>query len=164
MIKKQRNAFSLLIAIFVIMMLSLVASYIYYSSSSITKTGTIQYKTEQAKLYARSYTEYAILAIQSYDRVSNNNCIEKISQDIGNPAIGQGYRVKVLISYIGNQKYLPNSCPITASLSNTNSPDTLMAIIDVYVSYRDSQHMAIGTAKQSHIPWVTYHRRSLQKL
>ncbi len=158
---KNRKGFSLLVAIFVILMLSLVASYIYYSSSTITKVGSTQYQKEQAKLYARSYTEYAIMAIDSYNRNSNNNCITKIEQNIGNPDIGQGFKVKVLIKYIGNNKYLPNSCPVIARLPDPSNPDkdVLMALIDVYVSYRDSQHQNVANS-----PWITYHKRSLQKL
>ena len=158
---KNRKGFSLLVAIFVILMLSLVASYIYYASSTIAKVGSTQYQKDQAELYARSYTEYAIMAIDSYNRSANNNCITQINQNIGNPDSGQGFKVKVLISYIGNNKYLPTSCPVTARLPDPSNPnnDTLMAIIDVYVSYKDSQHMDIASS-----PWITYHKRSLQKL
>ena len=158
---KTKRAFSLFVAIFVILIMSAIASYIFYTSSTISKVGIIQYQKEQAKLYAKSYMEYAVLAIDSYDRNSNGNCIKKIQTDIGSPTSGQGYRVEVLISYIGNGKYLNSNCPTFAPpLPNpSTAQDTFMAIVDVYVSYKDLQYQNINQS-----PWITYHTRSLLKL
>ena len=170
MMNKQRRAFSMLVAIFVIMILSLVASYIFYANSTTAKVGQLQYQREQAMLLARSYTEYAVLAIQGHNRVVNNNCVNEIDTDIGaNPAQGQGFRVIVKISYIGNQKYIQYCGAKTAQLADpditdpTKPEDTLMAIVDVYVKYKDIQHQGLNNAGNN-IPWHTYHRRSLQKI
>jgi len=162
---KNKKAFSLLVAIFVIMLISIVASYIFYTSSTVAKTGSIQYQREQAAIYARSYTEYAILAISGNNR-NSGQCITTINANIGNPNIGQGYKIVVKISYIGNNKYI-NSCNtnnIIANLNDTTDEDTLFAIIDVYVSYKDIMHRSINTQWQNYIPWQTYHKRSIQKI
>ena len=155
---RLREGFSLLIAIFTIMLLSLVASYIFYANSIISKSGGLQYKREQAIIYARSYTEYAVMAIEANSR--NANCIEDIKADIGNPDSAQGYRVEVKISYIGNSKYL-SKCTNTIEKLNNTDPDTLDAVIDVYVKYKDIQHPDINN---TNTPWQTYHKRSIQKI
>ena len=153
-----KRAFSLLVAIFTILLLSLVATYIFYASSIISKSGGLQYQREQAIILARSYTEYAVMAIEGNNRAIS--CTQEINADIGTPNNGQGYRIKVLISYIGNQKYL-NKCTNKIAQLNNSDPDTLTAIIDVYVQYKDSQHPDINN---TNTPWQTYHRRSIQKI
>ena len=171
MMYKQRKAFSMLVAIFVIMILSLVASYIFYANSTTAKVGQLQYQRAQAMLLARSYTEYAVLAIQGHNRNVNSGCVNKIVTDIGaNPEQGQGFKVIVKISYIGNQKYIQNCGAKTAQLANPNitnqtaPEDTLMAIVDVYVKYKDMQHQGLSAGANNSVPWHTYHRRSLQKI
>jgi type II secretory pathway pseudopilin PulG len=163
--KNTKNGFSLLVAIFVIMLLSIVASYIFYASSLVTNEGRLQYQKEQAAIYARSYTEYAVLAISGNNR-NSGQCITDINANIGNPNIGQGYKIVVKISYIGNNKYVKNcnTNNVVANLSDTSDDDTLFAIIDVYVSYRDTLHKSINTGWQKNIPWQTYHKRSIQKI
>jgi hypothetical protein len=158
MILKQKRAFSLLIAIFTILLLSLVATYIFYASSIVSKSGGLQYQREQSIILARSYTEYAVMAIEANKRTTN--CTKEIKANIGNPNSGNGYRILVKISYIGNKKYI-DSCPNTIAKLNNLDPDTLTAIIDVYVSYKDLNHPDITNANT---PWQTYHRRSIQKI
>jgi len=163
--RKFRKGFSMIMAIFVIVLLSLVASYIFHTSASITKEGTVQYQNAQAKIYARSFTEYAVLAVMgNSDRNSTNTCIKEINSDIGsNPAQGQGYRIHVDITYIGNQKYIQNCSNKAFTLSN-NDTDTLSIIVDVYVKYKDLQNASLYNANTAKVPWQVYHRRSIQKI
>jgi len=157
-----RSGFSMLVAIFVIVLLSLVASYIFYASSSISKEGAIQYQQEEARVLARSYTEYAVLAV-SGNQKSGGICINEIHANIGNPNIGQGYRVTVYITYIGNTRYVNNCRNVAATLANTDV-DALSIIVDVYVEYRDIMHPSLNSSFVSQIPWQVYHRRSIQKI
>jgi len=163
--RKFRKGFSMIMAIFVIVLLSLVASYIFYASASITKEGTVQYQNAQAKIYARSYTEYAVLAVMgNSDRNSTNTCIKEINSVIGNdPAKGQGYMIHIDITYIGNKKYTDKCTNKAFTLSN-NDTDTLSVIIDVYVKYKDSQNASLYNANSAKVPWQVYHRRSIQKI
>jgi len=170
---KLKRAFSLMVAIYVMLLLSIVATYIFYSSSSIAKEGEIQYKREQAILLARSYTEYAVMAIMGNgDRSTPAKCLTEIDAIIGKDAnsvdLGLGYKIKVVITYIGNRQYIQNCSRYAALLNNPPAdPDTLSAIIDVYVSYRDWSNSKLyngnATEKQN-VPWQTYHRRSIQKI
>lgn len=161
---RMRNGFSLLVAIFTIVIISLVASYIFYVSSSTVKVGTLQYKKDQAQLLARSYTEYAVMAISANEKNATNPCIDTINAQIGPaPDDGKGYRVRVEITYIGNTRYVANCAHIAEQLNN-NDIDTLSAIIDVYVEYRDIFNASIYNTYKSYVPWQTYHRRSIQKI
>ena len=162
---RKREGFSLLVAIFTIVLMSLVASYIFYASSTNAKVGDLQYKKEQAKLLARSYTEYAVMAISANKRDgSANTCINTINAIIGtDPARGEGYRVRVEITYIGNQRYVNKCIHVAATLDNSDV-DTLSAIIDVYVEYRDIFHPSLFSRYIQYVPWQSYHRRSIQKI
>ena len=163
----SRKGFSLLIAIFTIVLISVVASYIFYASSSIAKEGSLQYQQAQARLLARSYTEYAVLAISGNNReLMPYSCIKKIKADIGFPDGGQGYKVEVDITYIANEKYIthcPADTPIAAKLVGDKT-DTVTVILDVYVKYTDSMHPGLDINNPNQIPWHTYHKRSLQKI
>lgn len=57
----MRNAFSMLTAIFLIVLLATIAAFILNISAKTVKDTVFQYKREQAILYARSYTEAAIM-------------------------------------------------------------------------------------------------------
>ena len=155
---KLRSGFSMLVAIFVILMLSLVATYIFYASSSISKEGSIQYQREQAMILARSYTEYAVLAVSG-----TGNCINTINANIGTPNSGRGYRVRVNITYIGNNRYITGCTNVAANLPNSDV-DTLSIIVDVYVEYKDISNPSLYNGFASYVPWQAYHRRSIQKI
>ena len=151
----MRNAFSMITAIFVIVLMATVAIFVLSLSGKIVKSTTAQYQHEQALLYAKSYTEYAILAITGNNRTTS--CLKKINGSIGiNPAQGKGYRVRTYIAYIGLPSEI-NSCPGTRklSLNVTTSNTPLTAIIDVYVYYKDPDNTA---------HWRTVHRRTVQKI
>ncbi len=161
--RKFRSGFSMLVAIFVILLLSMVASYIFYSSSAITKEGALQYQSEQARLLARSYTEYAVLAVSGNDRTTGN-CINEINANIGsNPAMGLGYSIHVDITYIGNQRYIQYCAHKAAQLSNLDT-DTLSVIVDVYVKYKDIQQRSLYNGNANSVPWQVFHKRSIQKI
>lgn len=153
----MRKAFSMVTAIFVILILATIAMLSLNMVASTTQATTIQYRKEQAQLYAKSYTEFAIMAITEYDRITNNNCVNTINGDIGNYANGSGYRINTVVSYIGGTG-VPASCtkpanPNVASFTNNNA--VAAALIDVYVTYNDT---AISQNP------ITYHRRTLQKI
>ena len=57
----MRNAFSMITAIFLIVLLATIAAFILNISAKTVKDTVFQYKREQAILYARSYTEAAIM-------------------------------------------------------------------------------------------------------
>ena len=150
----MRKGFSLLTAIFIIVLMATVAAFIMNLSGKMVKGTTVQFQREQAMLLAKSYTEFAIMAVTANEH-NSSNCLNTITGTYGNDGNGNPlYSIDVDISYIGDAN-LDGSCTI---LSNTvvTEKSPLSIIVDVYVSYPDLDH------PDSH--QKTYHRRSLQKI
>ncbi len=153
--QRQRKAFSMITAIFVIVLMATVAMLIMSTSAKMVKTTTAQFQQEQAILLAKSYTEYAIMAVTANEH-NSTNCLNNIS---GNYGGADGYTVDVNISYIGDAANLVGNC--ARELDNTviTPKSPLNVIIDVFVRYKEFDHQAGSAA-----PDMTYHRRSLQKI
>lgn len=157
---KLRPAFSMITAIFLIVLMSTVAIFIMDLSGKTLQRTTNQYRKEQAILYAKSYTEFAIMSLTA------RNCIQSISADVDGTAAqvqqGQGYRVTVNIQYIGNDNGCLNT--IGASVTTTSSQGNVV-LIDTYVQYRNPNDAdAIANAAWDNNNSITYYRRTLQKL
>lgn len=151
----MRKAFSMVTAIFVILILATIAVLSLNMVASTAQSTTMQYRKEQAQLYAKSYTELAIMAITEYDRAANNNCVNSINGVVG--TVADGYTVSTIISYIGGAG-VPAACnkPANPDVTSFGANNTVAAaIIDVYVTYNDT---AITQNP------ITYHRRTLQKI
>ncbi len=175
----MRKAFSMVTAIFVIVLMATVAMLVLSTSGKIVKETTLQFRKEQAMFLARSYTELAVLAVTNYNRNTSSDCIENINGVVNaltpgsdpetgvSSTNGGGYDVSTRIYYLGND--LPctgtsilNSTPIQSDYNNTSTPgpDAIAGIIvDVYVKYKDPDTLSPSTS-----PWITYHRRTLQKI
>jgi len=157
----QRRAFSMLTAIFLIVIMSSVAILVMNLSGKIVKETTTQYQKEQAILYAKSYTEYAIMAVMSNNRsAAGGDCIDTITGNINNgtPAdVFDDYNITVNLSYIGRNIA---ACANWLGAPVPASPDELNIIVDTYVRYRniDDPRPAADAAQ------ITYHRRTLQKI
>ena len=149
----MREAFSMITAIFVILIMASIGAFVMNIGGKIVKSTTIQYQHEQAELYSKSYTEYAILAVTGHDRTAN--CLENITGLIGVMANG-GYNIKVHIAYIGRATELGTCDAVklnTAGVVTLTTPITL--IIDAYVDYQDPDNAA---------QTLTVHRRTVQKI
>ena len=163
---QSRSAFSMITAIFVILIMSSVAAFIMSLSGKLTQETTTQYRKEQAILYAKSYTEFAVMSATSQD------CIRRITANIGVNAnkvlLGEGYFVEVDIQYIGNELNGIGACSPTNILGNLivnpQSKGTVI-LVDTYVHYRDPDNPNTTTANNwDTYPGITYHRRTLQRL
>ena len=155
----KRKAFSLLTAIFVIVLMATVAILVLNISGKLVKETTAQYQNEQAALYANSYTEYAILAVTGNDR--SVNCLSTINSTIGtSPTTGNGYRIRTHIAYIGTAAEV-GSCAAIRKLSEAviTAKTPLTIIVDAYVDYKEPDHHDSANA-----PWITYHKRTVQKI
>jgi len=159
----MRNAFSMITAIFVIVLMATVAVFVLNLAGKAVQETTTQYRKEQAILYAKSYTEFAVMAATS------QNCITSISADLNgngtataNDALtGKAYHVDVTIHYIGNDA-CPNSFGGNIQTANSKAGSI---IIDTYVRYRDPDHPnSLAGVFWANNPGFTYHRRTLQRL
>jgi len=157
-----KKAFSMITAIFVILIMATVTALIMNVTGKTIKETTHQYQKEQAALLARSYTEQAMLYALHYDRASNGDCINTINATFGDNNTTQQYTIRTELSYIGNTAQLPAGCNRVTNGTWTDDGtggfnSTVSLIIDVYITYKDFDDI---TATRD----VTYHRRTLQKL
>ena len=172
---KHKKAFSMITAIFVIVIMSTVTSLIMNITGKTVKSTTQQYQKEQAALLARSYTELAILYVINYDRNTTNNCLESITDHFG-AAGDNGYNIRINIKYLGNDKLL-DGCTKTILADGTLGTadddtdtatwtdnagvngginDTISIIVDTYISYKDFDDPSNRN--------ISFHRRTIQKL
>ncbi len=145
----MRKAFSMITAIFLIVLMATVSMFIMNLSGKMVKGTTVQFQREQAILLAKSYTEYAIMAVTANEH-NSSNCLNNINGNIGG---SDGYSIEVKISYIGNNLHA-NCTTLTNAVATVDSP--LNILVDVFVSYPDFDHPDDLN--------MTYHRRSLQKI
>ena len=152
----MHKAFSMITAIFVILIMATVSMLVMSTSGKIVKTTTSQYQDAQANLYAKSYTEFAVMAVTGHDRAVN--CLQDVNGVIDDINNG-GYKIRTHIQYIVSEaeKGLcsrANKNIINANdIQNIKTPLTL--IIDAYVDYQDPDNDA---------QTLTVHRRSVQKI
>lgn len=155
---KHKQAFSMITAIFVIVIMATVTSLIMNVTGKTLKETTQQYQKEQAQLLARSYTELAILRVLYNDRSSS--CLTTFTENFGAEANFHGYDVTVNIKYIGNGTLLGtcSSQAGTTVLPPTTSGfnQTVSLVIDTYITYKDFDDISNRD--------ITYHHRTLQKL
>ncbi len=161
MFTKKRKAFSMITAIFVILLMATVGGLIMNLSGKMVQETTSQYRKEQSILYAKSYTELAIMAATA------KTCVKKITGSAGalpaNVLKGQGYYVEVYLQYVGNNSTCTNKLT-TGNILNPNSKEAIV-LIDTYVHYRDPEHPnAINAVAWSADSGISYHRRTLQRL
>ena len=157
----HRKAFSMLTAIFVIVIMASIAALVVNLSGKMVKETTAQFQREQAMLLAKSYTEYAIMAVMANDR--SVNCLRSINGNkIMRSYASGGFQVRVHIAYISNNTGEVNSCKAASgtkfvfSDAATTTKSPLNIILDVYVKYQDFDAAATQ--------WITYHKRTLQKI
>jgi len=146
---RMRPAFSMATALLVVILMATVALLTLETAGKMVKETTLRYQREQAVLLARSYTEYAIMAITANDQ-NGPHCLRDIQGSFG------AYRIDVNLSYIGRD--LDPSCGRERILANdvNTSRSPLNVIIDVFVHYPDYDHPA------DHL--MIFHKRTLQKI
>ena len=150
-----KKAFSMITAVFVIVIMASLSALIMNISGKTVKATTLQYQKEQAALLARSYTELAILYVIHYDR--NSTCLETIIDHFGE-AGDDGYDIRMNIKYIGNDNLLAgcNKTITTWTDTTTGFYTTISLVIDTFITYKDFDDPSNRN--------ITYHRRTLQKL
>ncbi len=162
---KMRQAFSMITAIFVMLMLSTVGAYVVNIAGKNIKATTLQYYKEQSALLAKSYTELAIMGATANDP-TEGNCLETVSSTVGDdPNKGEGYSIDVRLAYIGSSL---TCSPDGTIINHSDIPsDQMYVMIDVFVRYRDFGVIGAvldGGGAIADVPWITYHRRTLQRL
>lgn len=163
-LQTHRPAFSLITAIFIMILMATLGAFILNLSGKMVQKTTAQYRKEQAILYAKSYTEFAIMSATA------RSCLKSITADVDGTQNevkqGQGYRVIVDIRYIGNESACANATYyVTDETLTTPNSRKSVVLIDTYVHYRNPDNPNSTTAiSWATNPGITYHRRTIQKL
>ncbi|WP_295421204.1 type II secretion system protein [Sulfurovum sp.] len=162
----MRKAFSMLTAIVVIVLMAGITALVMNLSGKIVSETSTQYRKEQAILLAKSYTEYAVLAIQGHN-MQTNGCLKTIRglvnstvfdiPNTGGANNGTGYLITVRMRYID----LPSSIACTSRLDTSTTKTTYhtSVLVDVNVRYKNPDSADVTNA-----PWINYNRRTLQRL
>jgi len=175
MIKVQhKKAFSMVTAIFTMIIMASVTSLIMNITGKTIHETSAQYQKEQAALLARSYTELAILYAIHKDRTTGciNNIRAKFGENIPGDYDAQ-YEITLNIQYAGNQTNIPpaNCSEIIgidgnwADSGNIGFDATVSLLVDVYVRYKDINHPLNNNGNTPNDDVVkTFHRRTLQRI
>ena len=154
---KKRSGFAMIMAIFFMIVIATLLSYMLSSTTETAKRTTNIYVNEQAQLLAKSAVEYAILAVSGHDRTVG--CINTINSHY--PATNPLFDIRVDIQYYGFGLIGGWGCNtlitgVTDTIATPESNGTMM--IDVYVT----SSTGVGGLNLSEP--IRYHRRTLQKL
>ena len=168
---KHKKAFSMVTAIFTIIIMASITSLIMNVTGKTIHETTAQYQKEQASLLARSYTELAILYAIYRDRTIDG-CINRITANFGEN--GNLYDITVNIQYAGNVNNVPaTNCDVIglatggnwANTGNVGFNASVSLLVDVYVSYKDIDHPLNNNGNTPNDDIVKiFHRRTLQRI
>ena len=150
-LRQSRDGFAMIMAIFFMILIATLLTYMLGSTAETAKRTTNNYLNDQAQLMAKSAVEYAILRVSGFNRVGGN-CLLGFNANYpsaANPILD----INVSISYHG----LGAACVIgTGSAPIIQTPESNgTMLIDVYVS--DNKDLKLTEP-------IRYHRRTLQKL
>ncbi|WP_456404282.1 type II secretion system protein [Hydrogenimonas sp.] len=139
----MRPAFTLLSAIFLMVLIAILLMLsLSLSSQTVKQTGDL-YLKEQAQLLAKSSTEFALLAISAHE--NSTSCINRIR--LGYATL---FDIDMTLYYLGSG--LPATCnTLDNILATKESNGTVM--IDTVVTYTDPESNET----------VRFHRRTIQK-
>ncbi len=142
----MRPAFTLISAIFLMVLIAVLMALSFSLSSQTTKQTGDLYLQEQGQLLAKSATEFALLAISGHE--NNVSCIEQINLQY--PQGAPMFDINMTLYYFGNG--LPATCnTLSDSITTPESNGTVM--IDTFVSYTNPENNET----------VRFHRRTIQK-
>ena len=143
----MRPAFTLLSAIFLMVLIAVLMALSFSLSSQTTKQTGDLYLQEQGQLLAKSATELALLAISGHE--NNISCVEQINLQYpqGSPL----YDINMTLYYLGNALPCNANHLVTNNIVTAESNGTVM--IDTFVSYTNPENNET----------VRFHRRTIQK-
>ncbi len=143
--KRGRRGFSLIIALIILVLMATILTMALSLSTQTVKQTSDIYLKGQAEIYARSVTEYALLAISGHD--NRQNCIKSINIDLP-----PNHEANLTIWYLGKGGGI-DSCANTLADDVETPESNFTIIIDTIVSTKSS----VGGEP------LRIHRRTVQK-
>jgi hypothetical protein len=137
-----KKAFGLLIAIFIMLLLSSIMVLTLNIQSNKAKKTADDYLSLQAELLAKSAEEYAIMCISGYDRAINDGCLEELNIN------AKPFDVNVTMWYMFSAGQKPVNCN-RATQTTMPQKQNGTVLIDVIVRTQSGQMSE---------PIVTHHR------
>lgn len=143
----MRRGFAIIIAIIFVVLISSLGALALMLSATASKQSADMYVKDQVEIYAKSFTEYAVLRLLTHD--FNTGCLYEINGD-SKTYLATKLKLNAKITYYGK---IGTCNGIALSGDNANkSSGTVM--IDVFVTNDTNKDM---------LP-IRYHKRTLQKL
>ena len=143
----KRRGFGLITAIVIMMTVAVLMSLMIGLSSSTVKQTSNLFIKEQARLYLRSATEFALLAISGHD--NSVSCVEDVNITFDN----NSYHASVDIWYMG--RGISASCSKIVDNTIQTDDSNYTVIMDVIV---EANQTKLGLSEP-----IKLYRRTLQK-
>ncbi len=147
----MRRGFGLITAIIIMITVAVLMSLMIGLSSSNVKQTSNLYIKEQARLYLRSATGFALMAISGHP--NNTNCIEDIKLNFNNSSGKPAYHAKIDMWYLGNG--IPTTCGHILNNSIVTDDSNYTVVMDITV---EADQTILGLDEP-----IKLHRRTLQK-
>ena len=145
-----RKGFGLITAIIIMLTVAILMSMMIGLSTATTKQTSDIYIKEQARLYLRSATEYALMAISGHN--NDTDCIKDITLNFKNAGVTH-YTAKIDLWYMG--KGIPSACGKVLDNTVQTDDSNYTVIMDVTV---EANQTNLGLTEP-----IKVHRRTLQK-
>lgn len=147
----KRPGFSMIVAIFIIVLVAWLASQVLNVASQEAKGTGDRYLRYQAELLADSATDYAVMRIGDYNETVSNNCLEDIQITVNDTSGSPMFNVTSTIHY-SYKDAAPGGCNAKNILAQLTGLEP-MVLIDTVVTTAD------GLATEP----IRVHHRSWQK-
>jgi Tfp pilus assembly protein PilX len=145
-LKSSKNGFAMMMALAVIVILGTIMAFSINLTSKTTKQSIDLYLYEQAQLYAKSATEYALLKIAKDGECNHTNDLNFIQDGI--------YDINISLKYIYTY---PSPCTPSKTFSTVTTPEQNgSVIIDVAINIPQERNITSEP--------IRYFRRTIQKL
>ncbi|MBD3798819.1 type II secretion system protein [Sulfuricurvum sp.] len=131
----QKRGFAMIMAIFVVVMISMVGTLLLQNASQGVKLSTDNYLRLQAELLAQSASEFALMHAQDTN-TSAGNCLNDVNITVNDASGKPVYDINVALSY----SYKNNSPTLCVSRTIADNTGTYsMVLIDTTVtSHKDA--------------------------
>jgi hypothetical protein len=126
----KRSGFAMIMAIFIVVLISLGGVMLLSNSSMSSKTVGDKYLHAQAEMLALSATEFAVMRAQGFDTAAGK-CLKQINITVQDSAGVAAYDVNISIKYSFKGAQPNSECsnaPINATLAQGTGNDTMMLI------------------------------------
>lgn len=145
----KRNAFAMILAIFVVILVSLGGVMLLGNASQGMTSIGHTYLHAQAELLANSATEFAIMRAQGHNTATS--CLNNINIDVQDSAGTSSYDINITLGYS-----FEGTAPATCNTLTQNTGNSTTVLIDTTVTTRAGTNLSTED--------IRVHKRTWQKL